>query len=785
VNNDAKYKKGRNTKVFSENDKPDYGSPEKENWAHKMDALYEKINTTPLSNNRQRNEFLKQMHDLIAEGQAKAYFKDGYTEAFTRCYQKSLERNKLIEAGKEAAAAPLPPYGITDHGLTITDLKHSIERDPPLIHTGVAASIKQKFEVELPEEIDYGGELLEDAFRASSLPSIYFPQAGGAGLGKGAIVQDQKSFEKFRQKMLETAEEWDTLIHEAMPDHPLAQKMEAALKANTINILRRSGDGYSDNYLCFTMPAYTGLKALVAETNLVPDERMIKVMEASKDTFPVYDCIIQGDEQIQTMVDYQKEKESGSMTPEKAEEYRRLLYTQTAALLPKVRQLTDTVMNNRPEAERLHKLGITDSDPFQLGKYSARGCHALEAALETQLSGLENGWPIEDLAALSSFNYARQSGRGSYLYSQKTKFSDFERYDPPRYPSKECEQYFDKMDALYQSFQEKPITGPDERRRFLNEMQKLILTGLEKNYFINTSGVENCRDLLAQARLRDVAIARGKEPAVYEALRDRSSLVIGAAVEGKSAFESKRSKIFFGRESDEHKALRESYEELSRVKRELGLNPTTKQMRAYLDQIDLVEHNARIYQTEKKGASSEAGKERLKGAKKLEDFAVKERKRFMELLNRDKKPEEKISLKTFRKLRLAEDSMKAMQEFAQMEKLPSDNPDKEAAISRMADVLVHQFANGKSQASARVFDVMGAAVLKQEIMKNDAFVKMANGYFGGKKTGTQLCDDLMSGKCMQKMEKMQGKLAREQEEKLQQLEEAKPKPKKAVVRPSK
>ena len=157
----------------------------------------------------------------------------------------------------------------------------------------------------------------------------------------------------------------------------------------------------------------------------------------------------------------------------------------------------------------------------------------------------------------------------------------------------------------------------------------------------------------------------------------------------------------------------------------------------------------------------------------------------MDLLNRDKKPEEKISLKTFRKLRLAEDSMKALQEFAQMEKLSSNNPDKEAAISMMADVLVHQFASSKSPANVRVFDVMGAAVLKQEIMKNDAFVKMTNGYFDGKKTGTQLCDDLMSGRCMQKIGKMQDKLAGEQEKKLQQLEAAKPKPKKAAAKHSK
>ncbi|MCR5418109.1 MAG: hypothetical protein K6E84_04265 [Lachnospiraceae bacterium] len=778
INCDAMYKRGLGIDGFEEREEPEYGSPEKAEFAGRMNELFEKIDSIPLSDNSHRNEILGQMHDLMAEGSTRGFIEKEYTETFARSYQKSMERNALIEAGKEAAVVPLPPYGRVDLGVTEENMRMFMRDEAANLLWGVASALDKKFEVKLPEELEEGGELYEAAYGeglTTTVPAI------GHGTSKASEVVDRKALEQFRDLSRETADEWDALIHEALPDHPYAQKMEAALKATTTNRLRLAADGFTDVYMTATNPVFSGVKSLIADTGIVFNDKLGTVMEECKDTFPVFDCIIQGDEHLQTTVDYQKECESGTMTPEKTEEYRRTMYAQAAALLPKVKQLSDTVVNNRPETDRLHELGVTQNDPFQLGKYSARGCLGLEAGLEAELHGLKNGWAIEDLNALSAFNFIRQHERGNYEYNKATTFANFQRFDPPQYPSEECRQYFDKMDAAFKAFKETPVQSKEDRLKILNGMQKLIETGIEKKYLSNSGSVRVGKELLQKARLRDDAIAKGKIPAAYEALGQNNTLVFKSQIEGKAAFETKRSKAFLGRESAEHKALRESYEGLTEAKNALGFPPTTEQMRAYLDQIDLVELNAKIYQKERAGASSEAGKERLKGAQKLESFAVKERKRFMDLLNKDKKPEEQISLKTFRKLQASDAANHALTEFENMDKLPAKGDAKEEAMSMMADVLVHQLAGSRQDSTAKVFEEKGMSVLKQEVMKNSAFQKMADSYLNGKKTGAELCNDLMSGKCMKKIGKMREKLNEQQKEKDKKMEEAKYKPKKKAA----
>ncbi len=72
--------------------------------------------------------------------------------------------------------------------------------------------------------------------------------------------------------------------------------------------------------------------------------------------------------------------------------------------------------------------------------------------------------------------------------------------------------------------------------------------------------------------------------------------------------------------------------------------------------------------------------------------------------------------------------------------------------------------------------------MKEQILASKEFKAMADAYLDGKKSGKDLAADLMSGKCTQKITKMQKQFKEEKEAREKRIDEIKVRPKKKVAK---
>ena len=94
---------------------------------------------------------------------------------------------------------------------------------------------------ELSPDSDFMGEVF--------VPDFENKRIYNNGLGKQFavhVVSDRNKFNEVLEKGQKMADEWDDLVHQVLPDHPLSPKIEALVQTVASKPVRRSLEGFSE-----------------------------------------------------------------------------------------------------------------------------------------------------------------------------------------------------------------------------------------------------------------------------------------------------------------------------------------------------------------------------------------------------------------------------------------------------------------------------------------------------------------------------------------------------------
>ena len=238
-------------------------------------------------------------------------------------------------------------------------------------------------------------------------------------------------------------------------------------------------------------------------------------------------------------------------------------------------------------------------------------------------------------------------------------------------------------------------------------------------------------------------------------------------------FTAKRSKVFLGRESDEHKNLRVALEEMNELRHKPGGLKKTEDLAEYFERLDEVRYRSAIYIKEKSGANTPAGIERLEGAKEIEQFAKDEMQDALDMLN-DRFGEKGRYI--YMRERIAkEKSEKAQEQLLKLcdDGMPQTKEAKQKASDLAADIIAGNFAASNVNASKNGFNSMGRLALKNDIMKSKEFKAAMEGYY--KKPdmdAATFVNELKNGKAMSRINKIHKKFQEKEKERLRKLNEA-------------
>ncbi len=637
-------------------------------------------------------------------------------------------------------------------------------------------------------------------------------------------AEDAKNFEKYKQKTFDV------------------------IKAVGTNHARRSAEGYTKAYLHHKTPLKLGNSLLIACTDTSISRNLIhRVAEYERKDFPLYEVLLKSDETLQSMTDYWKEKAKGPMSAEREDTFRRRLYDQTATMIPLLEKMDESSFDEDRNIE-MHKEGVTDkgNEPYHTNSRAARGSHILLASVRAYKMGLENNWAIDDIAPLACFNYLREYSRNQTLFKSSNDRHTYVAFDPPKYINEEHKQWLDDCDKLYDSISRIPLTSSEERAERLDQIREKVREGYEKGY-VPEDYANSFNIMYENARKRDAAIEKGTEPAfqdtpnlqireenkallrkmeAYEMLDLRPDDPLKANMErvdkrdekeqeereriqnknfvrenngGKAipvekrnwafedkmhSFNAKRSSVFLGRESPEHKNLRTAAEALYGQECRLNDSPKPEQLARLFNQIEAVEYYSGVYQQEKKDVNTPAGKERLKGAKELGEYAAGRKQELLEKLNKAYGTD--LDMEGMQKKVCREEAQRAGKVLSKNYKNNLGSAEEDIGfVSRAAATLVaYKMSTSAVDSVKEGFKSMGAVAMRNEIMQSKEFKSVIKSAMdAGKMNGQELAESILKGDFVKKMSKVGKQLRQKAEvqatkdgpEKSQQKEKAKPK----------
>ena len=594
------------------------------------------------------------------------------------------------------------------------------------------------------------------------------------------------------------------------------------LKAMGPNRIRRAAEGFSPDYLLTKTPFVHGSQSFGPAIDLGHDKSIAaKVALCSRNDFPVYDAVIAEDAAEQTLVDYWKDKEKGTVTPQKEDQYRRRLYDQVSQLDSYLDTMYKT-LDDPEKNQQLWDMGISDpgNEPWHMHEKAARGTATVKTAAEAYKTGLEQGWHIDDLGTLANFNNIRRVERNKTLYSSSTHQDQCKEYEKPVYMDSGHEKWLDEMDQLWNKIQETPVRSAEQRSELLDEIKEKIRDGYVKGYVLE-SNARAFNQTYTTCRKRDKLIEKGLEPAFVdtqgltmsdkgkerlqeiddfkkldgmklgsdEALgrkkSDEPDMIMEDELnksfieepetesetekEAKNSdweldtifedFNAKRSGIFMGRESTVHENLRTAAEKMRDIREKIGSPMNPKMLPEYLNALDEVAYRSSQYQKERADASTTAGKQRLEGAKAFEKMAKEELLRVKNAMNKELGTNYELSkLRTMVAQAQAVKAEKKLGELLKDGKALNDK-EKEKVMDHAATILAATISTSAMEASRNGFQTMGMNSVKKSILANKEFKSICQDYL--KKPGMtaeKMAGELKNGKAVQKMTKLRKQL---------------------------
>ena len=246
--------------------------------------------------------------------------------------------------------------------------------------------------------------------------------------------------------------------------------------ASVFNPAKRALNGWPVFKLNERLNLSAWRKEFGAYINLGSDDVTRKQLAWCDEHFPLPRMVIDIDHAIQIHVDYFDEAEKGTLTPEKEAEYRqRLLERETRILssLERVAGVTD-----REEGLRIQELAGIGNGAHNFNRRAGRGLKMTYADTEARITGLKNGWPIEDLNALSTYKYRMER---IYTVAYYTEDLNLQMRDKPVFKPGE-QDFLTRMQQLWAKIESTPVKNNDTRKALLTEMRTLIQEGVDKEF---------------------------------------------------------------------------------------------------------------------------------------------------------------------------------------------------------------------------------------------------------------------------------------------------------------
>ncbi|SEP84057.1 hypothetical protein SAMN02910369_00709 [Lachnospiraceae bacterium NE2001] len=500
------------------------------------------------------------------------------------------------------------------------------------------------------DEYNEDGGLYDNAYVNSKYNGTQFYN-GNSNPGFALDVRDENLVEVFRGKVRKIADRMEADINQSYGNDELDIKMKSYLKSTSSDMLKRTMDGYSDTALTYRNPLAMGFISISA--CVVNDNSNNKLKNNIKNwqyKFPVYDFVIEANELNKTLASYYKEKDQnkGVLSPEKEEDYRQKIYDSVVSTMTyynRTMAATENVKTN----EDLKKDLVIDklNDAFHLHPLSARGTNSFNAALETYKAGLENGWPMEDLASVAAFATMAQFLKADTICNRAMDIGKFQMNDAPQYQSEDHKKYVESMVQMFEDFKTKPLTSAEERKKFLDDMNKKVQEGVKKKYIRSATNQSKSgtfdyyfNQTVANRNKYEKFIEQGKEPAVHKKVQVGPERRLSRLY---ADLTSKRTDLRFSSENKEHKNLRLAVDDLRKFYRENpapGLQATkaeiAKYNMRYMTKLEQVSYYSDQYKKTHKNPSSTGGQARLKGAVEFGDFAESEMFEIKKQLNANK-----------------------------------------------------------------------------------------------------------------------------------------------------
>ncbi len=619
--------------------------------------------------------------------------------------------------------------------------------------------------------------LVEDAYDLDNKKYGSVPQMGHKSFNVYP-VKDKDSHKAFSNEVAGLINDIEFTIDDNVRENETDQKMADFLKSITVRPARRALKGYPDAFINTRTPLGGGAMDVAAVVSGKLSDGLSNNIKTWNSTFPIYDIFIEGENQKDILVNYWDDKANDRLTPERENSYRTMLYEKTIDLMTIVDSLESKVADPAIH-KQLKDAGIFDkaNDPFLIHSSSAEGLKSLSYSLPMYKAGLENGWAIDDIGVLAAFNYICSTNLNSIYTNGATKLDKFKVRDKAGFTSPEQQQYFNQMEEFIELIKTSKLTGKEMRDGYLLQMKNMIDEGLAKGFYVDNRDayVENFNRIYDNARRRDANIELGREEAVStfnvtEELGMKTDLKLFI-----NNFNTSRTRFVFGRESDEHKNLRNSVNDLKTAMQSIDADrvnaaTTSDEITDYFIKLEEVILNAKAYRVAKKEVpSSPAGKERLKGSNQLEQYAKKE---MLKLLLKSKDIGLVSEVADVSKLRgkVAElRSKAAVDKIKKMDHIPQTAEEKALFYDAAADIMVANFAKSTSVAAKKAVAGRGLVKLKKEILKDSDFKNIMNGFLRTENMNPMsLANAVNSLNSLEKMNKLKGQFVRDNSKMLQE-----------------
>ncbi len=195
--------------------------------------------------------------------------------------------------------------------------------------------------------------------------------------------------------------------------------------------------------------------------------------------YPISRAMVENDKAIQRHIEYFDALDNGTLTLEQDLELRKAILAHEQKMLDAYEKM-DTVKPHSPEAAEINK--HMSNYVETLTRHGLRGLGRMRADTEARVTGLRNGWAIEDLNALSHFKIVREGIYSEAYYNRSTG----EPLEKPVFKEGERD-YLNRLEKTWNKIETTVVRTEEERKALLTEMRGLVREGYDRK-FISKNG---------------------------------------------------------------------------------------------------------------------------------------------------------------------------------------------------------------------------------------------------------------------------------------------------------